>query len=387
MFFIEKLSINQDEKIGLIGNNGVGKTTLFRILLGIDTEYSGYVDVKMKISSLLNNEKNDLKVQKSYRPGEYQMLRLDEVLLKEESFLLIDELTSHLDIDQKEKLVKELKNRNKGFIIVSHDRDFINQTCDKIFELSNKSLEVYNGNYTFYLEERIKRQKFLQGEYFNYISEKNRLLSVASDIKKQSSRVKTTPKRMGNSEARLHKMGGQENKKKLDKQVKAIESRINQLEVKERPKEEKAIELSMPENRKIHSKILIRSEKLNKRFGDKVIFNNAKLEIENNRKIALLGINGSGKTTLINMIINKEVWVNPNLKIGYYSQLGERLNPLNSILENVLETSICDQSITRIILARLGFKRNDVFKDINILSDGERAKVKLAKLITSDFNL
>lgn len=99
---------------------------------------------------------------------------------------------------------------------------------------------------------------------------------------------------MGNSEARLHKMGGQENKKKLDKQVKAIESRINQLEVKERPKEEKAIELSMPENRKIHSKILIRSEKLNKRFGDKVIFNNAKLEIENNRKIALLGINGSG---------------------------------------------------------------------------------------------
>ena len=92
---------------------------------------------------------------------------------------------------------------------------------------------------------------------------------------------------MGNSEAILHKMGGQENKKKLDKQVKAIESRINQLEVKERPKEEKAIELSMPENRKIHSKILIRSEKLNKRFGDKVIFNNAKLEIENNRKIAL----------------------------------------------------------------------------------------------------
>ncbi|HER9068341.1 TPA: ABC-F family ATP-binding cassette domain-containing protein [Streptococcus pyogenes] len=287
MFFIEKLSINQDEKIGLIGNNGVGKTTLFRILLGIDTEYSGYVDVKMKISSLLNNEKNDLKVQKSYSPGEYQRLRLDEVLLKEESFLLIDEPTSHLDIDQKEKLVKELKNRNKGFIIISHDRDFINQTCDKIFELSNKSLEVYNGNYTFYLEERIKRQKFLQGEYFNYISEKNRLLSVASDIKKQSSRVKTTPKRMGNSEAILHKMGGQENKKKLDKQVKAIESRINQLEVKERPKEEKAIELSMPENRKIHSKILIRSEKLNKRFGDKVIFNNAKLEIENNRKIAL----------------------------------------------------------------------------------------------------
>ena len=110
------------------------------------------------------------------------------------------------------------------------------------------------------------------------------------------------------------------------------------------------------------------------------------MEILNNTKIALLGDNGSGKTTLLNMILNKEVWVHPNIKIGYYSQLDETIDSNKTILENVLESSIYDQTMTRIILARLGFKTDDVYKAVDILSDGERAKVKLAKLVTSDFN-
>lgn len=181
-------------------------------------------------------------------------------------------------------------------------------------------------------------------------------------------------------------MGGQGNKKKLDNKAKSLESRINQLEVKEKPKEESKIELTIEEKDKIFSKVLVRGQNINKEFGEKIIFDNANLEIKNNTKIALLGENGSGKTTLLNMILNKEVWVYPNVKIGYYSQLGEILDFNKTILENVIETSIYDQIMTRIILARLGFKTDDVFKLVSVLSDGERAKVKLAKFLTSDFN-
>ena len=191
---------------------------------------------------------------------------------------------------------------------------------------------------------------------------------------------------MGNTEARLHKMGGQGNKKKLDKQVRSVKSRIDQLEVKEKPKEEAEIKLTIDEKDKIFSKVLVRSEKLSKSFDDKVLFDNANLEISNNKKIALLGDNGSGKTTLLNMIVDKEVWCHPNLKIGYYSQLGEIIDEKKTVLENVFESSIYDQTMTRIILARLGFKEDEVFKKVDVLSDGERAKVKLAKLVTSDFN-
>ncbi|OXZ25018.1 ATP-binding cassette domain-containing protein, partial [Finegoldia magna] len=187
--------------------------------------------------------------------------------------------------------------------------------------------------------------------------------NLAINIKEQSSKVRTTPKRMGNSEARLHKMGGQENKKKLDKQVKAVESRINQLDIKEKPKEEKEIQLSIPDNKRIHSKILIRAENINKKFGNKVLFEKSNFQINNNSKIAIIGENGSGKTTLLKMILNKEnIWVHPNLKIGYFSQMSDILEENSSILKNVSNTSIYDETMTRIVLARLGFKTNDVYK-------------------------
>lgn len=394
LFAIGHLSIGACDKVGLIGDNGTGKTTFLRILSSLDTDYAGRVQTNDEISYLLNNLEDELgfiyqrRFQQncSSSPGEQQRLKLEHLLVDNKAFLLIDEPTSHLDIKQRKLLAKRLYSRNKGFILVSHDRDFINQTCTKIFELVNGKIEVYSGDYSFYLCEREKRYKCAEREYESYVKEKKRLLQVANAIKQQSAKVKTTPKRMGNSEARLHKMGGQQNKKKLDKQVKATLERVNQLEVKSKSYQNAAIKLNMDEREKIHSKVLIRAENLNKSFDSKVIFKNVNFAIDNTNKVALLGDNGSGKTTLLNMILNGETWTHPNLRIGYYSQLGETLDYTKTILDNVLPYSIYDQSMTRIILARLGFKTNDVFKQVNVLSDGEKAKVKLAKLLTGNFN-
>lgn len=393
LFAIDHLSIGACDKVGLIGDNGTGKTTFLRILSSLDTDYAGRVQMNDEISYLLNNLEDELGFiyqrrfqQNCSSPGEQQRLKLEHLLVDNKAFLLIDEPTSHLDIKQRKLLAKRLYSRNKGFILVSHDRDFINQTCTKIFELVNGKIEVYSGDYSFYLCEREKKYKCAEREYESYVKEKKRLLQVANAIKQQSAKVKTTPKRMGNSEARLHKMGGQQNKKKLDKQVKATLERVNQLEVKSKPYQNAAIKLNMDEREKIHSKVLIRAENLNKSFDSKVIFKNVNFTIDNTNKVALLGDNGSGKTTLLNMILNGETWTHPNLRIGYYSQLGETLDYTKTILDNVLLYSIYDQSMTRIILARLGFKTNDVFKQVNVLSDGEKAKVKLAKLLTGNFN-
>ncbi|WP_054251396.1 ribosomal protection-like ABC-F family protein [Neofamilia massiliensis] len=399
LFEIEDLAISENDKVALIGDNGVGKTTFFRLILGLDREYSGRVSVDRSMDYLLNVDTEDknfsreiyskaqLKENESYSPGEYRRLKLLDLLVDELSFLLLDEPTSHLDMDQKEELIERLKARRLGYLIISHDRDFINKTCTKILELANGKIEVYNGDYKFYLAEREKRRKFQEREYENYAREKARLENLAISIKDQSAKVKTAPKRMGNSEARLHKMGGQGNKKKLDKQVKAVESRLRQLDVKERPKEASQIKLKAPASGKIHSQVLIRAEKLNKSFKDKILFDQANFIIENNSKVALLGENGCGKTTLLKMILDEEqVWVHPNLKIGYFSQMNDTLEDKKTILENILATSIYDQTLSRIVLGRLGFKNDDVNKVVELLSDGEKAKVKLAKILTADFN-
>lgn len=278
LFEIENLSINDTDRVALIGDNGAGKTTLLKIILGIDNEYTGEVNVDGKLGYLLNYDNRDkdisgeiysrakLNPNERYSPGEYQRLKLIDLLYDKFKFILMDEPTSHLDIRQKDELIERLNSREKGYLLISHDRDFINKTCNKIFELFDGKIEEYNGDYKFYLEEREKRNKFKEKEYIKYEKEKRRLKNLAINIKNQSSRIKTVPKRMGNSEARLHKMGGQENKKRLDKQVKAVESRINQLDIKEKPKEEVEIKLSVPDSKRIHSKILIKSENLNKRF-------------------------------------------------------------------------------------------------------------------------
>ena len=360
LFNIDNLTINDEDKIGLIGNNGVGKTSLFRILAFLDNDYRGDFFNNSKINYLIDDYYDDnfsdeiyskakLKYGDKYSPGEFQRLRLIDLLKDSSSFLLIDEPTSHLDINMKEELIKRLNDRYIGYMVISHDRDFINRTCNKIIELEDQKLEIYNGNYSFYLNERIKRKKFQKREYDSYINEKNRLLNITNYLKDRSSKINKTPKRMGNSEARLHKMGGQENKRKIDNQIKSIESRIDHLEIKEKPVEEKPIKLSLDESDRIYSKILVREDNLNKSFSDKIIFSSAKFIIKNNSKVSLIGENGSGKTTLLNMIINREVWVHPNIKIGYYRQKDEILRNDKSILSNVLDTSIYDETLTRII--------------------------------------
>jgi len=370
------------------------------MILGLDSDFHGEIRIDMQVEALLKDTREKIIVEDEFfssahldsrerrSPGEDQRLKLQQILKNPKNFVLLDEPTSHLDIYQMESLIKKLKNRQGGFLMISHDREIINQTCQKIIEMEQGTVEVYNGNYEFYLEEKSRRDLFKKREYEHYISEKKRLESIKTQIKEKSGKIRGTPKRMGISEARLHKMGGQGAKKKLDKQVKAVESRIEQLEVKEKPKEKSQIELTAPIGERIHSKVLIRAEHLNKSFGDKILFDDVEFIIENNKKIAMLGENGVGKTTLLRMILhNENIWTHPNLAVGYYSQMEEILDNSKSLLENVLGTSIYDETMTRIILARLGFKGDKVHKDTTILSDGERAKLKLGKLLTSNFNI
>ena len=166
LFEINSLSINENDKIALIGENGTGKTTLLKIILGMDTDYTGYVRADRKLGYLLNYDakvnkfsdeiysKSQLNVDDKYSPGEIQRLKLTDLLSDSFNFILIDEPTSHLDIKQKEELIEKLNSRKTGYLIISHDRDFINRTCKKILELKDEKIEEYNGDYNFYLEER-----------------------------------------------------------------------------------------------------------------------------------------------------------------------------------------------------------------------------------------
>jgi len=183
-------------------------------------------------------------------------------------------------------------------------------------------------------------------------------------------------------------MGSQNAKKTLEKKAKALETRLQKLEVKDKVNEINKIKVDILGD-KIYSKVIVEGKGVNKSFGDSILFKNVEFQIYNGTKTALIGKNGSGKTTLLRMIINGEEGINISnrAKIGYFSQDLSILDKNKTIIENVMDTSIWDENTVRSILARFLFKRDDVYKKISVLSGGEKVKVSLVKILMSDFNM
>ena len=193
---------------------------------------------------------------------------------------------------------------------------------------------------------------------------------------------------MGNPEARLHKRGVENKREKIEKSSKSLETRLEKLDVKEKINNNYNIFMKMPENLKIKSKIIVTADNLNIRIGNIKLFDNIKFEIKTNSKTALIGKNGVGKTTLIKEILSKNpnIKINPSSKISYFRQDLNNLDDDKTIIENVLKDTSQDETTIRNILASLNIKEDDVYKKIKILSGGERVKVLLAKIMTSNSN-
>ena len=401
---IENLCIYDHDRIGIVGVNGAGKTTLLNLLSKRIEPDEGWVKLYGRCSYISQLEPpqeaiiqpeiaSKFQVHQTYREsmsgGEKTRFKLAAGLSHNNAIIFADEPTSNMDIEGIQLVERSLAKFAGALVLISHDRDLLDSLCTKIIEIERGKIKTYSGNYSKYIKQKTEEQNLAQFEYEQYVKEKKRLERTIISIREKGKSMRKTPRRMGNSEARLHKMGNQKAKANLDRAIKNVESRIKHLEVKEKPPVDEKIKLDIGEVQKVYSKIIIEGSGLNKSFGEKVIFKDAQFQIENGAKVGLIGPNGCGKSTLLKMIVNQELPIKtaPNIRIGYFSQEMSILDGTKSILDNVMVESIYEERFVRLLLARLLFKGDSVYKKVGILSGGEKVKASFAKIICSDFNL
>jgi ATP-binding cassette, subfamily F, member 3 len=308
-------------------------------------------------------------LQRPYREfsGGWRMrVLLAKMILQQPDLLLLDEPTNHLDLPSIEWLEKYLQHYQGSVVIVSHDKYFLNRMVTKIVELYQRELHIYSGNYDYYEAEKVQRVELQQRAYENqqdYIRQQERFIERFKAKASKAAQAQSIVKRLD----------------RLD--------RIENVEI-ERPN----IKINFRVD-KVPGKVLVELKDVSKNFGDIKVISNSSVEISRGDKIALIGANGKGKSTLLRMIAGSEPlegerkWGH-NVEESFYAQHQlEALNVNNTILEEMKEcgSQLTEQEL-RNLLGCFLFGGDDVDKKIKVLSGGEKARVALAKTITSKAN-
>ena len=416
---IKELKIYDGDRIGLIGENGAGKTTLLRVLSGEREPDAGTVrrfseiavirqmgDADGESDARLRSEFDAQEHREGLSGGEQTRRRIAAALSMRAHLLFADEPTTDLDAEGAAQLRRELAAYDGAMVLVSHDRSLLDALCTKIWHLEDGEITEFPGNYTDYRAELERRRAFQQFEYEQYRGEQARLRASIQGNRERAGQMKKAPTRMGNSEARLHKMETRQISEQMHKARRQLESRLSPMEVKERPREDAAVRMELGASRPVVAKAALEVRGLRLRAGEKSLLAGAALTLPTGTRTALVGPNGCGKTTLMRALAgraagdgrllvgeaegssDRAIRFNPAVRVGWFDQSHQStLDPGRSALENVMRQSAHAESDVRTVLARLNLRGDDVFKPVGVLSGGERGRVALAKLLLSEANL
>ncbi|OGN96472.1 MAG: hypothetical protein A2Z71_04020 [Chloroflexi bacterium RBG_13_50_21] len=328
--------------------------------------------------------------------GQKTRLLLARLLLEKPVLLMLDEPTNHLDAEAIEWLEHTLKEWEGAVLVASHDRYFLDNSVNSIWEMSHSGIEVYSGNYSSYLLQRDSRWEYAQRVF---VEEKERLQKEMDFVQRNWVRASTHARALGvlrkvtrelmavdtygimvlRSGRKWHDLD-----LRADKPLEVIEGirKVNALEMPARPP------LIRPRlvPSKDSSNIILRAKEAEIGYPGKVLFQAKQLELRRSECAALIGPNGSGKTTFLKTLLgqveplNGEVRLGASLEIGYFAQAHDELNPDATVLDELLNNREMDPGLARSHLAQYLFRGDDVFKPISALSGGERGRLALAIL-------
>ncbi len=307
----------------------------------------------------------DMKIN-NFSGGEKTRIQLATILLQPFDLLLLDEPTNHLDIEMIYWLEKYLSSLDKPYLIISHDRHFLDNTVTKIAEIRNYAIDLYSGNYSQY-KEQLQMRLELQEKTF----------------RKQQNKIDRMEKQI--DQYRI--WGRARDSEKMFVRAKELEKRLDKIEKADLPKKEKKIKLNF-ETEKRSGNDVYTFENMSFGFPGNTLASKVNLRIFYQDKIAVLGKNGCGKTTLLKLLNEKILPLSgrakkgASLQIGYYDQMHLELDDSLTVMQTIWQlVPIAPKGYVFSYLAKYGFTGDEVEKQVSVLSGGEKARLFLAKLI------
>jgi ATP-binding cassette, subfamily F, member 3 len=329
----------------------------------------GYT-IEAEVGTVLNGlgfKKEDWQRRTEEFSGGWQMrIALAKLLLQKPNLLLLDEPTNHLDLETRNWLEQYLVNYPHAYVLISHDRYFLDVTVKKTAEIWNKQVFFYSGNYEKYLVQKAERRAQLEAAYSNQKEKIDQLEAFINRFRYQATKAKQ------------------------------VQSRIKELERMEKievPPEEKAIHFSFPQPRP-SGRMVAEAKDLGKSYGAKEVFGRVNFVIERGDRIALVGVNGAGKSTLIKLLAGQEQATSGELQLGHNADVDyfaqdqyKALDPNARMLDDLFEAAPrSTQTELRSLLGCFLFSEDDVFKTIGVLSGGERNRYALARMLLHPSN-
>ncbi|GAB6093442.1 ribosomal protection-like ABC-F family protein [Furfurilactobacillus curtus] len=382
---IDQLVINPGDRIGLIGANGVGKTTLLEVLTGTLVPRAGHVD--RRVTPTIVTQLHEISAQSG---GEQVKQALIAAFREQPAFLALDEPSANLDQTNQQWLITHLARYSGTLLIISHDRHLLNAITTTTWSVADQQLTSFSGNYDAFQTTQMAQRQHQQATY-QVQQRKQRRLAEAAQRREQKAAHVVKPNRHQHSKNELKNLKSvlRNNQGKLSKTASRLQKRA-QLEPVQKPKHTPTVTLHVQQFASLGRHTPLTLEHFTLSAAKHQLSADLNLTVKTGEHVGIVGPNQIGKTTLLRSILtnNKRgITVNPAVKFGHFAQNMSRLNLTKSVWTNAVANSEQPRVTCQTVLAQFGFTTSQLNQRAGQLSGGQRVKLALVTVLLSDANV